>query len=96
MATNSIRVAWLEKGDQGTHGGEPRTPGGVFTKTTSCLTILVNFYDEMTEGRAMNIVYLDFSRGFDTVSHNIFLLDKLLIYGLDKHTVRWFENGLTG
>ena len=41
----------------------------------------------------MDAVYLDFSKAFDTVSHNI-LIDKLTKYKLDKWTVRWTENWL--
>jgi len=41
--------------------------------------------------RAVDVVYLDFSRAFDTVFHRI-LVDELLMYGLDKQTVRWTEN----
>lgn len=37
---------------------------------------LIAFYDEMTssvdKGRVPGIVYLDFSKDFDIVSHNIF------------------------
>ncbi|GAB0204008.1 hypothetical protein GRJ2_002866400 [Grus japonensis] len=51
---------------------------------------LVNFYDEMTglvdEGTTVDIVYLDFRKTFDAVSHKI-LLEKLMIYGLDEQTV---------
>ena len=43
------------------------------TKGKSCLTNLINFYDEVTglvdEGRAMVIVYIDFRKAFDTDSH---------------------------
>ena len=45
------------------------------TKGKSCLTNLVAFYEEVTrwidDGKAVDVVYLDFSRAFDTVSHSI-------------------------
>jgi len=59
------------------------------------LTNLIAFYDDMTvwvdEGRAMDVVYLNFSKAFDTVSHNS-LLGKLRKCRLDKRSVRWIEN----
>jgi len=69
------------------------------TKGKSCLTNLIAFYDGMTgwvdEGRAVDVVCLDFRKAFDTVSHNI-LLGKLRKCGLDKWSVRWIENWLNG
>jgi len=45
--------------------------------------------------RAVDVFYLDFSKAFDTVSHNI-LLGKLRKCGLDEWLVRWIENWLNG
>jgi len=70
-----------------------------FTKGKSCLTNLIAFYGGVTywldEGRAMDVVYVDFSKAFDTVSHNI-LLGKLRKCGLEEWSVRWIENWLNG
>ena len=49
----------------------------------------------MDEGKAVDIIYLDFSKAFDTVSHSI-LLEKLVAHGLDRCAVHWVENWLDG
>ncbi|CAM4577256.1 unnamed protein product [Lepidochelys kempii] len=68
-----------------------------FTKGKSCLTNLIAFYDEITgsvdEGKAVDVLSLDFSKAFDTVSHSI-LASKLRKYRLDECTVRWVESWL--
>ncbi|KAK4832491.1 LOW QUALITY PROTEIN: hypothetical protein QYF61_023538, partial [Mycteria americana] len=70
-----------------------------FRKGRSCLTNLISFYDKVTrlvdEGKAVDVVYLDFSKAFDTVSHSI-LLEKLAAHGLDGCTLRWVKNWLDG
>jgi len=67
-----------------------------FMKGTSCLTNLISFYDQVThlvdEGKAMDVIYLDFSKAFDTVPHSI-LLEKMAAHGLDVH---WIKNWLNG
>ena len=71
----------------------------VFMKGRSCLTNTISFYDKVTclvdEGKAADVVFLDFSKAFDTVSHSI-LLEKLAAHGLDGHTLRWVKNWLDG
>ncbi|CAM5156812.1 unnamed protein product [Eretmochelys imbricata] len=68
-----------------------------FTKGRSCLTNLIAFYHEITgsvdEGKAVDVLFLDFSKAFDTVSHSI-LVSKLRKYGLDECTIRWVESWL--
>ena len=70
-----------------------------FTKGRSCLTNLISFYDLVTclvdEGKAVDVVYLDFSKAFDAVSHSI-LLQKLAVCGLDRYTLGWVRNWLKG
>ncbi|KAJ7413703.1 hypothetical protein BTVI_42790 [Pitangus sulphuratus] len=55
-------------------------------------TNLVSFYDSMTclvdEGKAVNVVYLTFTKIFGNVSNNI-LLKKLAAAGLNRSTLHW-------
>uniref|UniRef100_A0A493T338 Reverse transcriptase domain-containing protein n=1 Tax=Anas platyrhynchos platyrhynchos TaxID=8840 RepID=A0A493T338_ANAPP len=68
-----------------------------FMKGRSCLTNLISFYDKVMclvdEGKAVDVIYLDFSKAFDTVSHSI-LLKKLAALGLDWCTLCWVRNWL--
>ncbi|KAJ7420724.1 hypothetical protein BTVI_20593 [Pitangus sulphuratus] len=55
-------------------------PGFITSK--SCLTNLIAFYNYTTawmdEGRAVDFVYLNFSKAFDVVFHNI-LIDRVVV-----------------
>ncbi|KAK4819007.1 hypothetical protein QYF61_024123 [Mycteria americana] len=70
-----------------------------FMKGRACLTNLISFYDKVTrlvdEGKAVDVVYLDFSKDFDTFSHSI-LLEKLAAHGLDGCMLCWVKNWLDG
>uniref|UniRef100_A0A8V0Y3V3 Reverse transcriptase domain-containing protein n=1 Tax=Gallus gallus TaxID=9031 RepID=A0A8V0Y3V3_CHICK len=89
------KITWHVRDNQGIRA----TQHG-FTKGRSCLTHLISFYDLVThlvdEGKAVDVVYLDFSKPFDTVFHSI-LLQKLAAHGLDtRYTLSWVRNWLEG
>ena len=71
----------------------------VFKKGRSCLTNLISFYDKVTrlvdEGKAVDVVCLDLSKVFDTISHNVFL-EKVAAHGLDSCTLHWVKTWLDG
>lgn len=63
----------------------------------SFLMNLISFYDNVTrlvdEGKAVDLVYLDFSSASDIVLHSIFL-EKLVVPGLDWWMLHWIKNWL--
>jgi len=67
-----------------------------FMKGRSCLVNLISFYDKVTclvdEGKAVDDVYLDFSKAFDSAPHSI-LLEKLAAHVLDGCTLCWVKSG---
>ncbi|PKU42195.1 rna-directed dna polymerase from mobile element jockey-like [Limosa lapponica baueri] len=81
----------------GNQGIRPSQHG--FMKGRSCQTSLISFYDKMArlldEGKAVDIIYLDFQKAFDTVPHRI-LMEKLAAHGLDEHMICWIKHWLSG
>ncbi|GAB0182120.1 hypothetical protein GRJ2_000677300 [Grus japonensis] len=70
-----------------------------FVKGRPCLTNLISFYDEVTylvgKRKAVDVVYLDLIKDFDTASRSI-LLEKLATYGLDGCMLHWVKIWLNG
>jgi len=68
-------------------------------KTGCTFTNLFSFYDQMTclvdDGKAIGVVYSDFSKAFDSISHSI-LLEKLTACGLNRCTLLWVKICLDG
>ncbi|KAF7239500.1 RNA-directed DNA polymerase from mobile element jockey [Varanus komodoensis] len=69
-----------------------------FHKNRSCQTNLAEFYGKVSrwlDGEdALDVVYLDFSKAFDKVPHDI-LVEKLRSFGIHQSTVRWIRAWLT-
>jgi len=70
-----------------------------FTKGRSCLTNLLNFFEDVTKemdvGNAIDLVYLDFSKAFDTVPY-MRLFKKLEAHGIEGEVLNWVKNWLGG
>jgi len=70
-----------------------------FVRGRLFLAKLISFCDKVTylmyEGKAVDVVYLGFSKAFDTISNSI-LLDKQATHGLDGHILYWVKEELDG
>ena len=60
---------------------------------------LISLFNKVThfvdEGKAVDVVYLDFSKAVDTVPHSI-IEKKLAAHNLDEHMLRWVKHWLDG
>lgn len=69
-----------------------------FMRKRSCLTNLLEFFERVTKeldaGNDMDIVYLDFAKAFDKVSHTK-LLNKLKSYGIQGDILNWIHSWLS-
>ena len=68
-----------------------------FVKGRSCLTNLIEFFEEVMEmideGRAVDVVYMDFNKAFDKVPHGR-LVQKVKSHGIRGELARWMQNWL--
>ena len=65
-----------------------------FLESRSCLTNLLEFLEDVTsmidDGDPVDVVYLDFQKAFDKVSHRR-LLAKLTAHGIDGNVLSWIR-----
>ena len=70
-----------------------------FTKGRSCLTNLLEFFEEVTSildgGKPVDVIYLDFAKAFDKVPHRR-LIRKLQSHGIQGQVLKWIEGWLKG
>ena len=61
---------------------------------TNLLDFLHDIYEMYEEGRAVDIIYLDFQKAFDKVPHRK-LLNKVESHGISGHIHRWILDWLS-
>jgi ribonucleases P/MRP protein subunit RPP40 len=70
-----------------------------FTKGESCTTHLLEYLDiltyRLTNGNSFDVLYTDFSKVFDTVSHSK-LIHKVRSYGFEEQLIECFSSFLIG
>ena len=57
-------------------------------------TLLNKFYESIEKDQFLISIFIDFSRAFDTISHDI-LMKKLYFYGFRGKALEWIHNYLT-
>ena len=70
-----------------------------FRRSGSCLSNVLQFLDRVTgvvdEGDPVDVIFLDFSKAFDTVQHSR-LLDRVEEHGIAGNVLRWIRAWLAG
>ena len=66
-----------------------------YHSTSTCiLRLLDNIYRHMDEGVMTGVVFLDLTKAFDTIDHEI-LLHKLTTFNIGPMTIEWFDSYLS-
>ena len=69
-----------------------------FREARSCVTqllqLLHSWYSSLEKGDSVDVIFLDFAKAFDKVSHH-HLLYKLQCYGIRGHLFSWFHDYLS-
>ena len=66
---------------------------GFLPKRSTCLQLLDSFQDwilELSDKGSLEVIYLDFAKAFDSISHNK-LLHKLSAYGFRYELFKWIQ-----
>ena len=58
------------------------------------VNLVNNIYNSFNENKFTLGVFIDLSKAFDTVNHNI-LLNKLSLYGIKNNSLKWFSSYLS-
>ena len=58
------------------------------------ITLIDSIYDSFNQNKYTLGVFIDLSKAFDTVNHNI-LIDKLNSYGIKSNSLKWFSSYLS-
>ena len=58
------------------------------------VNLVSNIYNSFNENKFTLGVFIDLSKAFDTVNHNI-LLNKLSLYGIKNNSLQWFSSYLS-
>ena len=90
----SIIMKWVDETFEGEI--DAKQFGGISgTYTTDVLVELVYIWYKATDklNSYVRVVMLDFSKAFDFINHHL-LLDKLQLYGLPAHILRWMATFL--
>ena len=70
-----------------------------FMKNRSCTSQLLKVYNSigsvLDKGGQVDIVYLDYSRAFDSVSHSLLLYKLKVQFGFSHKLYKWFQDYLT-